>query len=93
VVYIARLLCPSRHEVLTTAGAYEDTMAAEAALTSALEETFLQAVHGGPLNPWCPFCHSDRLKVEIERTAYRTMEEAAPDLAEILRRLERANNN
>ena len=80
-VWIAQLLCPSRHCVLACAGEYVNAEDAEV-MREMLQRSFDEAVRHGYLNPWCGLCQSRELHIEIGATRFTTLAEATPALRE-----------
>ena len=80
-VWIAQCLCPSRHVIMALAQVAETSEDA-AKISVALRET----VNGGlarlVMNPWCGHCHApvETWHYEVNRTRFRTLEEAAPEI-------------
>lgn len=78
-VYIAQLLCPSRHSIMAVSHVCGSD-AEEEALAAALWHRFDEAVAANVLNRRCGLCGSTNLHVETARTRFATMEEAMPHL-------------
>ena len=79
-VYIAQLLCPSRHCILAAAGEYASEADAQV-LAAAVRENFQSATEHGILDPWCGLCKSRKLAVEVRATRFTSLEEAQPHLS------------
>ena len=80
-VYIAQLKCPSNHCVLAAAGEYESQEEA-GILSYKLGQEFTRLTASGKLRHECAICKATDLNVQVAPTIFRTMEEAAPFLAE-----------
>ena len=76
MVHILQVLCPSRHCLFAIA--YEEDKQSH---ESAKEQAHM-VFDEGLINPWCGICGSKVLRLEIGRTKWKTMEQAAPHLAE-----------
>lgn len=83
-VWIAQCLCPGRHAILATAGEATSRSEAEKKILAPLRKTIQEALSAGAINPCCALCNSkaDTWTYEAGRTRFRTMEEAAPALAD-----------
>ena len=79
-VYIAQLLCPARHCYLAGADEFENPQQAEI-LRLLLQERFDKMIASEGFNPWCHLCKSRKLHIEIAKTGFQTLAEAAPHLA------------
>lgn len=84
-VYLIQLLCPSRHAILALGleAAPEHLPSDETAAT----QMMLEVVRIAQLAPRCGICGSEELHAEIGRTAFATLEAAAP----VLKQIEREN--
>jgi hypothetical protein len=78
-------MCQHRHTVLAGAAVAADRRKAVPAAVVPLREALDRLVAAGTINPWCGICGAPRetWKVDLGRTAFRTLEEATPALAEI----------
>ena len=84
-VWIAQCLCgPNRHAILANAGEADSEATARDALIPQLREAIGMLLQS-TLNPWCAICGATRpsWRYEIGRTPFRTIAEAAPELAEM----------
>lgn len=79
-VWIAQLKCPENHCVIATAAEIPDGASNMLALT--LEARFNELVEQGLLRRECGICKSQKLHVEVNRTIFDSMEQAAPALQE-----------
>src|SRR5262245_26669840 len=78
-VYIAQILCPTRHCIAAMAAECGSESAGQK-LAQVLWSAFSSAVTRGILHYGCGMCHSTELSVELERTPWETMAEAQPHL-------------
>ena len=84
-VRIVQVLCPSRHCIVATA--YESPDGEELPkLTERLRKQVEDLMAAGNMNPWCGLCNSRQWTYEDRATAYATIAEALPALAETERR-------
>jgi hypothetical protein len=74
VIWITQWLCPQRHCSIGFAWDDTDTTAEE------IEKKGEKLFESGAFNRYCGICHGD-LHVEHGKTTFKTMEEAAPELA------------
>jgi hypothetical protein len=82
---MAQCLCPDRHCILALAQAIEDDCPEDIArLLDRLQGTVDQALAERVINPWCGLCHAEpeRWICEAGRTAFTTLAEAKPAIAE-----------
>lgn len=86
-VWIAQCLCPDRHCIVATAGEAETEELACIVILRVVRRAVERAVREKIINPWCSLCGADHRSwhYEVGRTAFRTMEEAVPQLREIER--------
>jgi hypothetical protein len=78
-VYIIQCLCPLRHCI--SAFAYE----AEKPNDSKVEEfkaKIAGLIDAKKMDPWCGLCNSRDWRYEVEKTIFRTMDEARGPLCE-----------
>jgi hypothetical protein len=78
-VYIAQLLCPSRHCVIGVADVCETEEQVEG-LRAKLQAGFDQMCESKVLNRRCDLCNSTALHIEVGRTEFKTLEQAKPFL-------------
>jgi hypothetical protein len=78
-IYIAQLLCPSRHCMIAAANRC-DTQDEVDRLAATTEEQFRQMVESQNVKPYCAICGSQTIHVEAQRTRFATMDEALPHL-------------
>lgn len=76
MVHVVQLLCPQRHCVL--ACFYEEGKGTFAEAKETIEKGRVKL----NCNPWCAICGSRDLQYEDRTTIHKTMEEAAPHIAE-----------
>ncbi len=80
-VWIAQCLCgPNRHAILACAGECDGAAEAQMLLAQLREE--VAELRRSGLNPWCAICGSleAHWRYQVDRTPFRTMEEAGPEL-------------
>lgn len=84
-VYVAQVLCPSRHAIM--AGAAVATSHEEAVQKAGrpVLDKVREFIRTGAVNPWCGICGAkeETWKLDVDRTRYSTMEEALPALSEV----------
>lgn len=76
-VYICQLKCLNNHCVIGAYGVYEH-MDEAVELKKQVEEAFEAACSSGFLNRECGLCHSTQLYTQVDRTSFKTAEEAKP---------------
>ena len=84
-VWIAQCLCgPNRHAIAALAGDFGGEATARRSLLRKLRERIATLLLTSAINPWCAICGAEEptWHYEVGRTAFRTMEEAAPMLAQ-----------
>lgn len=82
-VWIAQCLCgPHRHAIAALAGEADSEEAADALLLPQLRRGLAELLQSG-INPWCAICGAEAPGwiYEIGRTRFRSLAEAAPELA------------
>lgn len=81
-VWIAQCLCPQRHAILASAGEAENRRDAEENLARPLEAHIQYLFSIKFMDRWCGLCRApaDSWRYEVNRTRFRSMEEAAPAL-------------
>jgi hypothetical protein len=84
-IWIAQVLCPSRHCIVAVSFDVADTSVNDA--VAALRTKIATSVTLGLLNPWCGLCGSRVWTIAAGPTRWTTMAEAKPHLE----RLEREN--
>jgi hypothetical protein len=84
-VWIAQIMCQQRHTILAAAGEAADQRRAIPEIAEPLREAVGELVSIGAINPWCGICGAPReaWRVDLGRTAFTTIEEAKPALAEL----------
>jgi len=84
-VWICQCLCPDRHCVLAAAGEADTEADAVERVRTPLRRDIVGLLRTGILNPWCALCNANRAtwRYELRRTAFATMDEAAPYLKEV----------
>jgi hypothetical protein len=85
MVWIAQCLCPRRHAILAAAGEAEDERTASDGLVEPLDRHVASLLASGEFDPWCGICRapSDQWRIELRRTRFRSMAEAAPELVRL----------
>ena len=81
-VFVLRVLCPCNHVILMLAGWMLDT----AGIAATLKARFERALADDILRADCSICDSPNVRVEIERTPYRSLEAAESYLTRIAHR-------
>lgn len=70
-----------------------DEHAAERDIGRPLQAALVEALNAGAINPWCGLCFAlaEGWRIEIARTRFRSMADAAPEMArlEALQRIAR----
>jgi len=82
-VWIAQCLCgPNRHGIFALSGEVDNRREARRKLVEPLRAQLDELLAGAKINPWCGICHADKASwhIELGRTYFRTMEEAAEPL-------------
>ena len=82
-VWIAQCLCgPNQHAIAALAGEADSEETARELLLPQLRNAVAELLRSG-INPWCAICGAEkpRWQHEIGRTRFRSMAEAAPELA------------
>lgn len=80
-VWIAQCLCgPSRHAIAAKVGEFSSKKGASRGILLKLREEIARLLLKSEINPWCGICGAEEAnwRYELGRTAWRTMEEAAP---------------
>jgi hypothetical protein len=81
-VYIAQILCPSRHCVVGAANVCETDEQIDT-LREMLQAKFdSMCAPGGGFNRKCELCGSTVLHIEVGRTQFKNVDEAMPHLRE-----------
>lgn len=75
-VYLCQLKCLNNHCVLGAYGVYEH-MDEATELARQVKAKF-EELCAGPLNRECGICHSTQLYTQVDRTPFKTVEEAKP---------------
>lgn len=90
-VWIAQCLCPQRHCIMAAAGEAATREEAEERLVEPLREETRQALEAKAINPWCAICGATEWSIDLGRSAWLTLEEAAPFLKETAQANDAAN--
>jgi hypothetical protein len=80
-IWIAQVLCPSRHAIVAVAFDVAEYSPDDA--VARLQSSVSSTVAAGGLNPWCGLCGSRVWTVEAGPTPWTTMDEAAPHIKAI----------
>lgn len=84
-VWLAQMKCPDNHCILAASAEVEDRAEAEEFLSAPLQAAVDNALNEKVLNPWCGLCGAaaDTWKIDLQPTAFASMDEAMPVLKEV----------